>query len=108
MLDRALRALGSPTSASGVETIFERWSDVVGDAMAARTRPVRIDGEALVVGCDEPAVATHVRFLQSQLVERLAELTGERRLSRIEVRVDRTRRMPRPPRPSPGRSGRNP
>lgn len=95
VLDRALRSIGAPTSVSGVEVIFERWAELVGEAMAARTRPVHIDGETLVVGCDEPAVATHVRFLQAALVERLAQLSGDRRITRIEVRVDRTRRGPR-------------
>lgn len=101
VLDRTLRSLGTPASVSGVEVIFDRWGDVVGEAMAERTRAVHIDGDTLVVGCDEPAVATHVRFLQGELVDRLAELSGERRIERIEVRVDRARRGPRPPR-SPG------
>jgi hypothetical protein len=97
VLDRTLRSLGTP-SAAGVEVVFERWGDVVGPAMAARTRPVRIDGDLLVVGCDEPAVATHVRFLQAELVERLGQLSGDRRIARIEVRVAPTSRRPRPPR----------
>ena len=84
--------------------VFERWAEVVGEAMAARTRPVSIDGEALVVMCDDPALTTHVRFLEPQLVGRLAELAGERRITRVEVRVDRRRRGPRGPvRRPPGR-----
>jgi hypothetical protein len=97
MLDRALRSMGGP-SAAGVELLFDRWGDVVGDAMAARTRPLRIDGETLVVSCDEPAIATHVRYLQAELLERLAQLSGDRRITRIEPRVASTRRGPRPPR----------
>jgi predicted nucleic acid-binding Zn ribbon protein len=96
-IDRVLTRLGSPPGA-GVEAVFERWSEVVGEAMAARTRPVAIDGETLVVACDEPALTTHVRFLEPQLVERLAELAGARHVSRVEVRVDRRGRGPRPPR----------
>jgi hypothetical protein len=99
VLDRTLRSFGSPASVAGLETIFERWSEVVGDAMAARTRPVHIDGDTLVVGCDEPAIATHVRFLQAELIERLSQLSGERRLTRIDVRVDARTRRARPPRP---------
>jgi hypothetical protein len=102
VLDRTLRSLGTP-SVAGVEVVFERWDEVVGAAMAARTRPQRIDGDTLVVGCDEPAVASHVRFLQAELVERLGQLSGERRISRIDVRVTRSQRSPRPPRPRPGR-----
>jgi hypothetical protein len=97
VLDRTLRSLGTP-SVSGVEVIFERWGEVVGVAMAGRTRPLRIDGDALIVSCDEPAIATHVRFLQAELVERLRQLSGDRRVARIEVRVAQVRRGPRPPR----------
>jgi hypothetical protein len=96
-LDRVLGRLGAPSRA-GIEVAFDRWQDVVGEAMAQRTRPVAIDGEALVVACDEPALATHVRFLEAQLVARLSELAGSRQITRIEVRVDRRRRGPRPPR----------
>jgi len=101
-IDRVLGRLGSPSRA-GVEVVFERWDEVVGDAMAARTRPVSIDGETLVVSCDDPALTTHVRFLEPQLVARLAELSGERRITRVEVRVDRRRSGPRPPRRPAGR-----
>lgn len=99
-LDRVLGRLGAPSRA-GIEVVFDRWRDVVGEAMAARTRPVAIDGEALVVACDEPALATHVRFLEGQFVTRLAELAGSRQITRIEVRVDHRRRGPRPPRRAP-------
>jgi predicted nucleic acid-binding Zn ribbon protein len=101
-IDRVLGRLGSPPRA-GVEVVFDRWSEVVGEAMAARTRPASIDGETLVVSCDDPALTTHVRFLEPQLVGRLAELAGERHITRVEVRVDRRRGASRPPRRPPAR-----
>ena len=97
-IDRVLARLGAPSRA-GVEVVFERWADVVGESMAARTRPVSIDGSSLVVLCDDPALTTHVRFLEPQLVARLAELAGERHITRVEVRVDRRRGPARPPAP---------
>jgi len=100
LLDRTMRSMGTP-SVAGVETVFDRWPDVVGLAMSARTRPLRIDGETLVVGCDEPAIATHVRYLQSELVERLGQLSGDRRITRIDPRVTTPIRGPRPPRRNP-------
>ena len=96
-LDRVLRHLGVPSTVAGVEVVFERWPEVVGEAMAARTRPLTIDGETLVVSCDEPALATHVRFLEPQLLSRLRELAGERRVTRVEVRVQRSGGRRRPP-----------
>jgi hypothetical protein len=95
-IDRVLAHLGTPPCA-GVEVVFDRWDEVVGETLAARTRPVAIDGETLVVRCDDPALTTHVRFLEPQLVGRLAELSGERHITRVEVRVDRRGRGPRPP-----------
>lgn len=92
--------MGTP-SVAGVEVVFDRWSEVVGEQMAARTQPVRIDGDTLVVRCDESAIATHFRYLQVELVERLAQLSGERRINRIEFRVAGARRGPRPPRRNP-------
>ena len=105
VLDRTLRTLGTP-SVAGVEVIFERWGEVVGEAMAERTKPLRIDGDTLLVSCDEPAIATHVRYLQAELVERLRELSGDRRVVRLEVRVAQVRRGPRPPRGGARRAAR--
>jgi hypothetical protein len=91
VLDRVLAGLGMPT-AKGVQTVFDDWPAVVGEAMAARTRPVAIDESTLVVAVDDPALATHVRFLEAELVQRLGELIGEGRVTRVNVRVDRPRR----------------
>ena len=66
--------------------------------MAAGTRPVGDRRRDLTVACDDPALTTHVRFLEPQLVARLAELAGDRHITRVEVRVARRRSGPRPPR----------
>jgi hypothetical protein len=85
-LDRVMRGLGAP-SASGVHLVFDRWPEVVGESLAARTRPLRIEGERLVLAVDEPAMATHVRFLQAELLARLAELLGPGRVTALDLRV---------------------
>lgn len=83
-----MRGLGAP-EASGVHLVFDRWAEVVGDSLAARTRPVKLDGNRLVLAVDEPAIATHVRFLQAELLARLAELLGPGRVTAIDLRVGR-------------------
>jgi hypothetical protein len=85
-LDQVMKGLGAP-SASGVHLVFDRWSEVVGDALAARTRPLRIEGRRLVLAVDEPAMATHVRFLQAELLARLDELLGAGRVTALDLRV---------------------
>ena len=85
-LDRVMRGLGAP-EASGVHLVFDRWAEVVGEGLAARTRPLRIEGSRLVLAVDEPAMATHVRFLQAELLARLAELLGPDRVTALDLRV---------------------
>lgn len=85
-LDAVMRGLGAP-EASGVHLVFDRWAEVVGEALAARTRPLKIEGKRLVLAVDEPAIATHVKFLQAELLARLAELLGPDRVTAIDLRV---------------------
>lgn len=85
-LDAVMRGLGAP-EASGVHLVFDRWAEVVGDGLAARTRPVKIDGGRLVLEVDEPAIATHVRFLQAELLARLDQLLGPGRVTGLDLRV---------------------
>jgi hypothetical protein len=81
-----MRGLGAP-EASGVHLVFDRWSEVVGEALANRTRPLKIDAHRLVLAVDEPALVTHVRFLQPELLARLEELLGPGRVTAIDLRV---------------------
>jgi predicted nucleic acid-binding Zn ribbon protein len=90
-LERVLRGLGMP-GAKGITTVFDDWPSVVGNTAAARTRPVAIDGGTLVVATDEPGVASQLRYLEPQLLARLAEVCGDDRIRAIAVRVEGTRR----------------
>ena len=76
------------TGPSGLHhLVFDRWAEVVGDGLAARTRPLKIDGSRLVLAVDEPAIATHVRFLQAELLARLEQLLGPGRVTALDLRV---------------------
>jgi predicted nucleic acid-binding Zn ribbon protein len=85
-LDRIVRHLGG-ASADTTTRIFNRWSQLVGDAVAAQSRPVAIKDSTLVVAVSDPAWATQLRFLERDLVERLREELGEEIIDSIEVRV---------------------
>jgi predicted nucleic acid-binding Zn ribbon protein len=67
--------------------VFSRWPDVVGDAVAAHTRPLSLSRGTLVVAVDQPAWATQLRFLSGDLLARLADVAGPGAVRAIEVRV---------------------
>jgi len=90
-MDEALGALSDRLgmgSADVVGTVFARWEELVGPAVAAHVRPVRIDGDTLVVAADHPGWAVQIRHLSGQVLDRLREATHSvRSPRRLEVRV---------------------
>jgi predicted nucleic acid-binding Zn ribbon protein len=91
-LDELLSTLQAPgaraASSKAVGGVFARWDETVGAQVAAHARPVKLDGERLIVEVDESGWATQLRFLESDLLDRLATVTGER-LAGIDLRVRR-------------------
>lgn len=73
--------------ADAVGTVFARWPEVVGPALAEHVRPVRMDGETLSLAADHQAWAVEVKRLAPQLLDRLAALCGEGAPDRLQVRV---------------------
>jgi len=88
LLDRVVRGMGAPGT-DAVELVFGRWSEVVGSVLAGHTRPVALEQATLVLEADDPAVVSHVRWLEQDLLARLAELLGPDRVLAVEVRVRR-------------------
>jgi hypothetical protein len=88
LLDRVVRGMGAPGT-DAVELVFNRWEDVVGTVLAKQTRPVGLDHGRLVLVADDPAVVSHVRWLEGQLIERLDGLLGAGRVTGVDVRVSR-------------------
>ena len=95
-LDGLLRSLRGGAGRAEVGGVFGRWEEAVGPAVAANVRPVRLEHGVLLVEVDDPAWATHVRFLADDLLARLKSLVGVQ-VDALEVRVAR-----------PGRGGRGP
>ena len=85
-LDRVAAALGVPL-ASTLSGLFSLWPEVVGESVAEHTRPGSLRDGTLVVAVDQPAWATQLRWLEADLVARLAEVLGPGRVERIEVQV---------------------
>lgn len=106
-LNRVVRSLRDDTSATGssggpgdpsgqtagqvasqMGGVFGRWAEAVGDAVAAHVKPIKLDGNKLIVEVDDPAWATQLRFLETTMKQRLLEVAGAV-IDTIEARVRR-------------------
>ncbi|HVM07661.1 MAG TPA: DUF721 domain-containing protein [Acidimicrobiales bacterium] len=85
-LDSLARRLGAP-AASAVGAVFTRWEEAVGSAVAAHARPVGLADGVLTVAVDDPAWATQLRFLATELVEKVAAVTGPDVVGKVEIKV---------------------
>ena len=92
-LDRLSKRLGGPPSAV-LRTIFGRWEELVGPAVAAHVRPVALRGKVLLVAADAPAWATQMAWLGPDLARKVNEDLGASVVTSVETRV-------RPAKPAP-------
>lgn len=82
----------SPTGgARAVGGVFGRWTEIVGEAVAAHVQPIRLDRDRLVVEVSDPAWATQMRMLTDRVRERVIAVTGTT-VDTIEIRVAGHRR----------------
>jgi predicted nucleic acid-binding Zn ribbon protein len=73
-----------------VGTLLTQWEEIVGAAVAAHIRPLRVEGTTLVVTADHPAWASEVRHLSAEILTRVRETCGpDGAPTRIDVRVQR-------------------
>jgi predicted nucleic acid-binding Zn ribbon protein len=70
-----------------VPAIFTVWDELVGPSVAEHARPRSLERGTLVVAVDDPSWATQLRWLEADLLVRMAEVLGPDQVARIEVRV---------------------
>src|ERR1700722_1754113 len=80
------RQLGT-ASPDTLSAVFSRWSEVVGESVAAHSRPEKLDGEALLVSVDPPAWASHLRSLAPRVRDHRPTASGSRAVPRRFIRV---------------------
>ena len=81
--------------------VFGRWTDIVGGAVAAHSRPLSLAEGTLTVAVDQPGWATQLTYLEADLRRRIAEVSGTDAVRRVRVTV----RSGEPPGWYPGGSG---
>ena len=67
-------------------SVFGRWADIVGQDLAAHTRPDSFADGELAVTADSTAWATQVRLLAPVLVKTLNDELGDGSVRRVKVR----------------------
>ena len=87
-LDRYLEYLGAPPIRT-ITSLQDRWSEVVGPALAEPTRPVELVDGVLVIGCDDATWASQVGWMESQIVERFRTLFPGTEIRKIKARIGR-------------------
>jgi predicted nucleic acid-binding Zn ribbon protein len=69
--------------------VVARWPEVVGEAVAAHCRPVRIEDDGtLLVSADSAAWATQLAYLQGTLLDRINRICGPGAVVGVRVRTD--------------------
>ena len=69
-------------------TLLDRWPEVVGESLAARIKAVAVRGSDLLVSVDDPAWASQISWLETQLLERIDGIIGSGRITAVRVRVE--------------------
>lgn len=91
--------LGEVSTAAGVMSC---WADAVGPDVAEHARPVKLRDGVLTVEAEDPAWASQLRYLGSDLVDRLNRALGTEDVREVRIVVARSgegdRRGGRPPR----------
>jgi predicted nucleic acid-binding Zn ribbon protein len=85
-LDRLVRSMGAP-SASALEKVFGNWADVVGAEVAEHSKPVKLDGNRLTVEVADPAWASQLRWMTTEVLAALAREVGDGAVTALTVRV---------------------
>lgn len=88
VLDQVLAGLGAP-SADVIVAIVTRWSELVGAEVAPHVAPVAVEHGRLSLVADSPAWASHVRWSEPDLLNRLADLVGPGVVTTVALRVAR-------------------
>lgn len=87
----ALTAIGEELGLADprvVGTLAGRWAEVVGPAVAGQARLRSLRGDVLTIAVDSGAWATQLRYLQGDLLERIAGMVGPDVVREVRVVVE--------------------
>lgn len=85
-LERVVRSLGAPPAAA-LTSVFDSWADIVGSAIGSATRPLSLADGVLVVAVPDGGWASQLRWMERDLLDKLAAAVGDGVVTSLEVRV---------------------
>lgn len=88
-LERVIGALGGP-GVDAIVTIHSRWDEIVGVEVAELSRPVSIDDGVLRVRVSGAAWASHLRWAEPEIIDRLRDMVGAGVVTSMAISVGRT------------------
>ncbi len=70
-VERFVRNLGGPPL-TVLTQMEQRWSEIVGPALASTTRPIELVDGVLMIGCSDGSWASQVQWMEQQIIENFA------------------------------------
>lgn len=87
-LDSVFRHIGGGTSGvAAVSVIFDEWTRLVGMDLARVCRPLALTKGRLVIGVSDPAWASHLQWLESDLLATINKAVDAEVIEGIDMRV---------------------
>ncbi len=86
IVDRVMTSIGGGRAAPGAQ-LAASWEEIVGRALAAKTRPGSCTEGRLVILVADGATASKMRFLTAQILQNAAGVVGEGVVGSISFRV---------------------
>jgi hypothetical protein len=78
-----------PSSAALIESVVcALWNDVVGEALARRTRPIRLQGTTLIVSVPSPVWQRELQPMRAEMVRKLEQRLGPGMVRQLEFKSD--------------------
>lgn len=91
---RSIRdSLGAVLDADTIKALSEIaclrrcWPDIVGPMLAARSEPLSIEQDCLILAADHPVMAQELRLLQSQILKVCSKRLGTQDIRRLRTRI---------------------
>lgn len=85
-LERFFKHLGGPPL-NVITELVEHWPDIVGPALAEPTHPLELVNGVLTVRCDDPAWASQIGWMESQIKQRFESIFPGIELKKIATRL---------------------